>query len=157
MADTTPQAVQAAHELLLWIIPQIDKFPRVRRFTLGERLESMLLEVLEATVEAAFSARKQAALDRANLRLETARHLWRLAFELRAVAARSHEHGARLMDELGRQLGGWRFVRQYRGYARAWAEGRLDWDDFAPSVQGWIGHAAHADTAILILRWCAPW
>ena len=41
---------------------------------------------------------------------------------------------------------GWRFVRQYRGYARAWAEGRLDWDDFAPSVQSWIGHAAHADT-----------
>jgi hypothetical protein len=41
---------------------------------------------------------------------------------------------------------GWRFVRQYRGYARAWAEGRLDWDDFAPSVQGWIGHAVHAET-----------
>ena len=100
MADTTPQAVQAAHELLLWIIPQIDKFPRVRRFTLGERLESTLLEVLEATLEAAFSARKQAALDRANLRLETARHLWRLTFELRA----------------------------------------------APTVQSWIGHAAHADT-----------
>jgi hypothetical protein len=108
MADTTPQAVQAAHELLLWIIPRIDKFPRVRRFTLGERLESALLEVLELTVEAAFTTHKRPALDRANLRLETARHLWRLAYELRAVAARSHEHGARLMDELGRQLGGWR-------------------------------------------------
>ena len=46
MKDTTPQAVQAAHELLLWLIPQIDKFPRVRRFTLGERLESAMLEVL---------------------------------------------------------------------------------------------------------------
>jgi hypothetical protein len=32
--------------LLLWLIPQIDKFPRVRRFTLGERLESAMLEVL---------------------------------------------------------------------------------------------------------------
>ena len=106
MADTTPQAVQAAHELLLWIIPLIDKFPRVRRFTLGERLESALLEVLESTLEAAFTPSKQAALDRANLRLETARHLWRLAFELGAVAARSHEHGARLMDELGRAVHG---------------------------------------------------
>ena len=38
--DTTPQAVQACHELLLWLIPQLDKFPRVRRFTLGERLEA---------------------------------------------------------------------------------------------------------------------
>ena len=106
MKDTTPQAVQAAHELLLWLIPQIDKFPRVRRFTLGARLESARLEVLELSVEAAFTARKREALQRANLRLETAKHLWRLALELQVTPIRQYEHGARLMDELGRQLGG---------------------------------------------------
>ncbi|MBK9945868.1 MAG: hypothetical protein IPP12_01605 [Nitrospira sp.] len=37
---TVPQAVQSCHELLLWLIPQLDKFPRVRRFTLGERIEA---------------------------------------------------------------------------------------------------------------------
>jgi hypothetical protein len=107
MKDTTPQAVQAAHELLLWLIPQIDKFPRLRRFTVGERLESALLEVLELTVEAAFTHNKRVGLQKANLRLEVAKHLWRLALELQAVALRQYEHGARLMDELGRQLGGW--------------------------------------------------
>ena len=99
--------MQAAHELLLWLIPQIDKFPRIRRFTLGERLESALLEVLELSVEAAYTHNKRAALHRANLWLEMAKHLWRLALELQAVAVRQYEHGARLMDELGRQLGGW--------------------------------------------------
>ena len=44
MKNTTPQAVQACHELLRWLIPQVDKFPRVRRFALGDRLESALLE-----------------------------------------------------------------------------------------------------------------
>lgn len=39
MPATVPQAVQSCHELLLWLIPQLDKFPRVRRFTLGERIE----------------------------------------------------------------------------------------------------------------------
>ena len=39
MSPTVPQAVQSCHELLLWVIPQLDKFPRVRRFTLGERIE----------------------------------------------------------------------------------------------------------------------
>ena len=39
MFPTVRQAVQACHELLLWRIPQLDKFPRVRRFTLGERIE----------------------------------------------------------------------------------------------------------------------
>ena len=81
--------------------------PRVRRFTLGERLETALLEVLEATVESAYTRNKRQALQRANLRLEVARHLWRLSHEFQAVPTRSYEHGARLMDDLGRQLGGW--------------------------------------------------
>jgi len=40
---------------LLWLIPLLDTFPRARRFTLGERLESTLLDVLERLVEAAYS------------------------------------------------------------------------------------------------------
>jgi hypothetical protein len=36
MPASVPQAVQSCHELLLWLIPQLDKFPRVRRF-LGSR------------------------------------------------------------------------------------------------------------------------
>jgi len=37
---TVPQAVQSCHELLLWLIPHLDKFPRARRFTLGARIEA---------------------------------------------------------------------------------------------------------------------
>ena len=74
MTDRTPQAVQSCHELLLWLIrqplhallyllhpwsrPHLDKFPRTRRFTLGERLEGGLLAVLEHLVEAAYSRDK---------------------------------------------------------------------------------------------------
>ncbi len=103
----TPQAVQACHELLLWLIPQLDKFPRVRRFTLGERLERGLLDVLELLVEAAYTRQKQTPLKRANLRLAVVRHLWRLAHELKAISTRRYEHGATLIDDLGRQVGGW--------------------------------------------------
>ncbi|MFL7794367.1 MAG: diversity-generating retroelement protein Avd [Anaerolineae bacterium] len=107
MKDETLQAVQACHEFLLWLIPQLDKFPRMRRFTLGDRLERGLLEVLEPLVEAAYSRPKYAALKRANLRLEVVRHLWRLAHELQVVSTRRYEYGARQMEELGRQVGGW--------------------------------------------------
>jgi len=70
--DSTPQAVQACHELVLWLILQLDKLPRVRRFTLGECLEAILLEVLELLVEVAYSRweDKLLPLRRANLRLE---------------------------------------------------------------------------------------
>ena len=107
MAASVPQVVQSCHELLLWMIPHLDKFPRLRRFTLGEKLEAILLDVLELLVEAAYTRNKESPLRRANLRLEVARHLWRLAYELKAVAIRQYEHGAKLMDELGRQVGGW--------------------------------------------------
>ncbi len=33
MRNHLPHAVQSCHELLLWIIPQLDKFPKARRFT----------------------------------------------------------------------------------------------------------------------------
>ena len=46
MADMTAQAVQSCHDLLSWPIPQLDKFPRRRWFSLGERLEVAVLEVL---------------------------------------------------------------------------------------------------------------
>jgi len=45
--NTLPKAVQDCHGLLIWLIPLLDNFPRNRRFTLGERLESGLLEILE--------------------------------------------------------------------------------------------------------------
>ena len=36
-----PQVIDDCHELLKWLIPALDKFPRARRFTLGERLPSV--------------------------------------------------------------------------------------------------------------------
>jgi hypothetical protein len=100
--------VEDCHALLLWLIPHLDKFPRNRRFTLGERLESGLLGVLEQLVAAAYSRDKDDLLRSANLRLETVRHLWRLAHELQTIPTRQYEHGAGLLLNLGRQLGGWR-------------------------------------------------
>jgi len=102
-----PQAVNACHDLLLWIIPQLDKLPRVRRFTLGERIENGLLDVLEGFTDAAYSRAKAETLRRANLRLDRVRHLWRLCHELQALPTRQYGHGARRLEDLGKQIGGW--------------------------------------------------
>ncbi len=42
----TPKAIEDCHALLGWMLPQLDKFPRARRFTLGGRIEDGLLFVL---------------------------------------------------------------------------------------------------------------
>ena len=62
MASTqrTPKAIEDCHELLLWMLPQLDQFPRNRRFSLGEKLEARLLSVLELLVSAAYTRNKKA-------------------------------------------------------------------------------------------------
>lgn len=110
--DNTPKAIEDCHELLRWIIPQLDKFPRNHRFTLGERLETALLEVLEALVAAAYSGDKRADLELANRKINVVRHLWRLAFELKIVAHKSYAYGSERIVQLGAQIGGWRKQKQ---------------------------------------------
>ena len=47
MKTKTPQAVDACHALLLWMVPLLDNFPRNRRFSIGSRIEAHLLDILE--------------------------------------------------------------------------------------------------------------
>jgi len=93
MAKQAPQAVEACHELLRWLIPLLDQFPRTRRFTLGERIEGLLLSVLERLVQAAYTLEKREALAQANHEPEVPRHLWRLCHELRVIPGKRYEHG----------------------------------------------------------------
>ena len=108
MADQTPKAIEDCHELLRWLIPQLDKFSRNRRFTLGVRIETAMLEVLEALVAAAYRRDKRVDLELANRKLNVVRHLWRLAFELKLIAHQSYAHGSERIVQLGAQIGGWR-------------------------------------------------
>jgi hypothetical protein len=105
--DNLPKAVNDCHNLLVWLIPLLDNFPRNRRFTLGERLESGLLEILELLVEAAYAKHKAELLERANRRIAVVRHLWRMAHELKTIPAKRYAHGAGLLEDLGKQIGGW--------------------------------------------------
>lgn len=107
MQKGLPQAVQATHECLKWMIPQLDKFPRNRRFTLGEKIEIHLLEVLELLLEATYSKRNERPLKAANHKLAVVRHLWRLCFELKVIAKKPYQYGSGLVLGVGAQIGGW--------------------------------------------------
>ncbi len=104
----SPKALQDTHLAMVWFIPALDKFPRNRRFTLGERIETGLLNVLGCLVEATYTPQmKLAKLREANLSLEVVRHLWRLSYELKVIGMKSYKHGMSLLLEIGKQIGGW--------------------------------------------------
>lgn len=104
---STPKAVQDCRDLLLWLLPHLDKLPRSRRYTLGEKLENRVLTILESLVTAAYAPNKRTFLFQANRDLEVARHLWRMCFDLHGVSSKSYQHGGKLMLTLGQQIGGW--------------------------------------------------
>lgn len=47
-------AVRKTYDLALWLLPHVAGFSRRRRFTLGDRMEEGVLEILELLVEASY-------------------------------------------------------------------------------------------------------
>jgi hypothetical protein len=109
--------VPKAYDLVLWLIPRVNEFPRAQRFVLGERIESTALDLLDVLVEAQYRRDTVELLGRANLTLVRLRHLLRLANDLHLLGARRFEFVSERVEELGRMIGGW--SRQQRGRAPA--------------------------------------
>jgi len=96
------------YQLLLWLIPTVEKFPKTQKFLLGDRTQAAALDALDHLIAATFTRARRGHLDAANLGLERLRVLLRLANDLRHLDNRRYEHAARLIDGTGRLVGGWR-------------------------------------------------
>ena len=100
-------AITRCYDLILWLVPALDKFPRARKFSLGDRMEKLALDILELLIEAKYARVKSSMLAEANLKLEKLRFLVRLSKDLRCLGVKSYGHAAELIDDLGREVGGW--------------------------------------------------
>ena len=100
-------AITKLYDLLLWMIPKLEKFPRSQKFVLGDRMETLMLDILELLIEAAYSKKKQAVLRSANLKLEQLRYLVRLSKDLKLLNPKAYEFSARAIDGVGTSVGGW--------------------------------------------------
>ena len=100
-------AITKLYDFLLWIIPKLEKFPRSQKFLLGDRIEIVLLDVLDLLIEAAYSKKKSTLLRSANLKLEKLRYLIRLSKDLKLLSLKNYELCARSIDAIGTSIGGW--------------------------------------------------
>ena len=111
-ARTTGAALEAHYRFILWLVPAVDRFPRSRKFLLGDRIQTTALDVLERLVEATYTRRRSGHLAGANLGLEKLRFLFRLAWDLHILDRRRYEYAARCIDETGRKVGAWSKVHR---------------------------------------------
>ena len=97
------------HDLILWLIPQTQKFPRAHRFGLSERVQASALDFQELIIAAGKTrgADRRAWLEKADVRLAQLKYWLRVCQELTLMSVGQYEHAARMLDECGRLLGAW--------------------------------------------------
>ncbi len=104
------QVVTAMYESFAASLPRLANLPRVHRFTVGERLESLQMDVLECLLHARFERSKSEWLNRANIKLDLCRMLVRALCDSKQISPGLYEAWILELDGVGRQVGGW--IRQ---------------------------------------------
>jgi len=99
-------------DLLEWLVPKGEAFPRAFRHTVTARLVGAALDLPERLFEAQSrrGERRRDALAEADAALNTLRLYLRLAHRWHWLSDGQYEHVSRMVAEIGRLLGGW--IRQ---------------------------------------------
>ena len=96
-------------DLLEWLIPKGESFPRPFRATVTARLLGAALDLSEQLLEAQSrrGAPRRDRLAQADASLNKLRLFLRLAHHWHWLSAGQYEHVSRMVAEIGRLLGGW--------------------------------------------------
>ena len=83
--------------------------PKQDRYTIFERSECALLDVLESIMKASGEQKKEKlpTLERASFKLNMLRMFIRLMKDIRTIDSKKYMTLESSMDEIGRMLGGW--------------------------------------------------
>ncbi len=99
--------IQKTYDLVVWYVPILNRLPRLHKYGLGDRMVSNLYDVLEELLMARFSREKGWKLERVNGRLDVLRYQTRMLHQFGLIDTGRYEHAARLIDDIGKELGGW--------------------------------------------------
>jgi hypothetical protein len=98
------------YDLLTWLLPQCEKFPRPQRLVVTKRMQDAALDFQEHIIAANVvgpGPERQRYLREADGALVRLRLYLRLAHRWKWLNDGQYEHVGRMVAELGRLLGGW--------------------------------------------------
>jgi hypothetical protein len=106
MSSNYPILVKT-YQLALWYIKKIEKLPKNHRFTLGEKIQSEIIELLLIYSDTIYSSDKKRLLKSANRSIEKLRLLTRLLSDLNILSIQNRRFVLDSLDEIGAMSGGW--------------------------------------------------
>ena len=97
------------YDLLNWLLPKAERFPKIYRSTITQRLMDAVLDFQETLFEAQANGAqvRQQHLRRADAHLNKVRLYLRLIHAWGWLSLGQYEHVSRMVAEIGRLLGGW--------------------------------------------------
>lgn len=99
--------VQKTYDLIKWYVPILSRVPRDHKFGLGDRMITILYELLEGFIMARYARNKLMILEDLTGKLDILQYQTRLLLDFQVIEVKRYEYASRLLDELGRQLSGW--------------------------------------------------
>ena len=96
------------YEFIKWLHALLNNFPKSEKYTLAQKIENASLSVLEGVIKSNHDFDKAASIEATIVELDKLRVFFRLAKDLRFISFAQYEEGAKLIDEIGRLLGGWK-------------------------------------------------
>jgi hypothetical protein len=105
--QSEPRVIGFLEDLAVWFFGRTNRFPKNYRVSLGEKIDDIILEMLEIAHKARFESNKMELLKELSGKIEILRIYARLALRLGCIQGRQYEFVSRQIDEIGRQIGGW--------------------------------------------------
>ncbi|MDF1498796.1 MAG: diversity-generating retroelement protein Avd [Patescibacteria group bacterium] len=87
------------YELILWIYPTVNKFPKTQRFVLGQQIENTILDLLKLIIQANSERNKLPHLKQASVELDKLRIIIRLTKDLKFLSVKQYEFAVGKMTE----------------------------------------------------------
>src|SRR5947208_9658019 len=116
-------------ELVRWVLQATVRYPCHYRAALGKATQEAALKLQRELIAAARRRDKRTALQAADEALHELRVLLRQGQTLNLMTLGQYEHVVRLLDEVGRLLGGWRKALARAATAGASDEQRMTSDE----------------------------
>lgn len=85
----------------------IATFPKTKRYTLGQKLDNITLEIFELLFSVTNSNNKTETLSKISNKIDLLKILLRLAKDTQGLTNKSYLELQEMLQEIGKMLGGW--------------------------------------------------
>jgi len=98
------------YDFLVYLIPQLSKYPRDQKFMMGDRIQKLAHDILDDFITAYYTRLSNDKLERlrkANVKLELLRYAIRASHDLKLISNEKYGTISIKINQIGGTLGNW--------------------------------------------------